>query len=237
MDSTQTSFAPRHDAQRQPDLPVSTGTKKRSGRSWSVPVLLVLVTLLGALGGAVVVARAGDRVDVLAVTRNVPVGQKVTAQDMKVVSFADDPGLSPIPAGQRASVVGRLAAVDLHPGELLTRSQLSARGGLGDTEQVVGVELKRGFVPRDELRPGDKVAAVVLPAQGADTGSGSTGSGAAGSSVPETVKATVKSVGTPDSTGALVVNLVVAPADGPLLATKAAAKQVALVRQPRQSGS
>ncbi len=230
MDSTQTSFAPRHDAQRQPDLPVSTGTKKRSGRSWSVPVLLVLVTLIGALGGAVVVARAGDRVDVLAVARDVPVGQKVTAQDMKVVSFADDPGLSPIPAGQRSSVVGQRAAVALHPGELLTRSQLSARGGLGDTEQVVGVELKRGFVPRDELRPGDKVAAVVLPAQGADTGS-------TGSEAPETVEATVKSVGTPDSTGALVVNLVVAPADGPLLATKAAAKQIALVRQPRQSGS
>ncbi|MCX4564299.1 SAF domain-containing protein [Streptomyces phaeochromogenes] len=235
MDSTQTSFAPRHDAQRQPDLPVSTGTKKRSGRSWSVPVLLVLVTLIGALGGAVVVARAGDRVDVLAVARDVPVGQKVTAQDMKVVSFADDPGLSPIPAGQRSSVVGQRAAVALHPGELLTRSQLSARGGLGDTEQVVGVELKRGFVPSDELRPGDKVAAVVLPAQGADTGS--TGSGSTGSEAPETVEATVKSVGTPDSTGALVVNLVVAPAGGPLLATKAAAKQIALVRQPRQNGS
>ncbi|MEU9286431.1 SAF domain-containing protein [Streptomyces sp. NPDC048275] len=200
-----------------------------------MPVLLVLVTLIGALGGAVVVARAGDRVDVLAVARDVPVGQKVTTQDVKVVSFADDPGLSPIPAAQRASVVGQRAAVDLHPGELLTRAQLSARGGLGDTEQVVGVELKRGFVPRDELRPGDKVAAVVLPAQGADTGA--TGSGSTGSEAAETIEATVKSVGTPDSTGAMVVNLAVAPADGPLLATKAAAKQIALVRQPRQSGS
>ncbi|MFF8932345.1 SAF domain-containing protein [Streptomyces longwoodensis] len=235
MDSTQTSFTPRRDAQRHPDLPVSTGTKKRAGRTWSVPVLLVLVTLIGALGGAVVVARAGDRVDVLAVARDVPVGQQVTAQDVKVVSFADDPGLSPIRAGQRASVVGQRAAVDLHPGELLTRSQLSARGALGDSEQVVGVELKRGYVPRDELRPGDKVAAVVLPAQGADTES--TRSGSAGSKALDTITATVKSVGTPDSTGAMVVNLVVAPADGPLLATKAAAKQIALVRQPRQSGS
>ncbi|MCW8101676.1 SAF domain-containing protein [Streptomyces tauricus] len=200
-----------------------------------MPVLLVLVTLIGALGGAVVVARAGNRVDVLAVARDVPIGQQVAAQDVKVVSFADDPGLSPIPATQRASVVGQRAAVDLHPGELLTRSQLRTRGGLGDTDQVVGVELKRGFVPRGELRPGDKVAAVVLRAQGAD--SGATGSGAAGSEVPDTIDATVKSVGTPDSTGALVVNLVVAPADGPLLATKAAAKQIALVRQPRQSGS
>ena len=47
----------------------------------------------------------------------------------------------------------------------------------------------------------------------------------------------MKSVGSPDATGALVVNLAVAPADGPRLATKAAAKQIALVRQPRQSGS
>ncbi|MFE7037622.1 SAF domain-containing protein [Streptomyces sp. NPDC057621] len=200
-----------------------------------MPVLLMLVTLIGALGGAVVVARAGNRVDVLAVARDVPVGQQVTARDVKVVSFADDPGLSPIPATQRASVVGQRAAVDLHPGELFTRPQLRARGGLGDTDQVVGVELKRGFVPRDELRPGDKVAAVVLPAQGTDTGS--TGSGVTGSEAPDTIDATVKSVGTPDSTGALVVNLVVAPADGPLLATNAAAKQIALVRQPRQSGS
>lgn len=230
MDSTQTSFAPRRDAQRLRDLPVSTGSKNRSGRAWSVPVLLVLVTLIGALGGAVVVARAGDRVDVLAVARDVPVGQTVTARDVKVVSFAEDPGLSPIPSGQRASVVGQRAAVDLYPGELLTRSQLSARGGLGDTAQVVGVELKRGFVPGDELRPGDKVTAVVLPAPGVDTGS-------TGSEVPAPVEATVKSVGTPDSAGAMVVNLVVAPADGPLLATKAAAKQIALVRQPRESGS
>ncbi|MFG2463302.1 SAF domain-containing protein [Streptomyces sp. NPDC048523] len=234
MDSTQTSFAPRADASRQPDLPVSTGTKKRSGRAWSVPVLLALITLLGVLGGAVVVARAGDRTDVLAVARDVPVGQRVTARDVRVVSFADDPGLSPIPAADRASVVGRRAAVDLHPGDLLTRSQLSVRG-LGDGAQVVGVELKRGFVPRDELRPGDKVAAVVLPAQGTDTPSA--GSDSAGSAAPDTIEATVQSVGTPDSTGALVVNLVVDPADGPLLATKAAAKQIALVRQPRQGGS
>jgi hypothetical protein len=234
MDSTQTSFAPRTDASRQPDLPVSTGTKKRSGRTWSVPVLLALITLLGVLGGAVVVARAGDRTDVLAVARDVPVGQPVTAQDVRVVSFADDPGLSPIAAADRASIVGRRAAVDLHPGDLLTRSQLSVRG-LGDSAQVVGVELKRGFVPRNELRPGDKVAAVVLPAQGTDTTS--TGSDSADSASPDTIEATVQSVGTPDSTGALVVNLVVTPADGPLLATKAAAKQIALVRQPRQGGS
>lgn len=234
MDSTQTSFAPRTDAVRHPDLPVSAGSKNRSGRTWSAPVLLVLITLLGALGGAVVVARAGDRTDVLAVARNVPVGRPVTAQDVRVVSFADDPGLSPIPAADRASIVGRRAAVDLHPGDLLTRSQLSVRG-LGDSAQVVGVELKRGFVPRDELRPGDKVAAVVLPAQGTDTTS--TDSDSAGGAAPDTIEATVQSVGTPDSTGALVVNLVVTPADGPLLATKAAVKQIALVRQPRQGGS
>ncbi|MFE4758396.1 SAF domain-containing protein [Streptomyces mirabilis] len=230
---TQTSFTPRRDTPRQPELAPSTGAKKNSGRRWSTSVLFVLVTLLGALGGAVVVARAGDRVDVLAVARDVPVGAKITAQDVTTVSFAEDPGLLPIRASQRASVIGQRAATDLRRGGLLTRAQLNVTGSLGDTQQVVGVEVKRGFAPRDELRPGDKVAAVVLPAQGADTGTTAAGGQ---DRTPEPIPATVKSVGSPDATGALVINLVVAPADGPLLAAKAAAKQIALVRQPRETG-
>lgn len=41
------------------------------------------------------------------------------AQDVKVMSFPDDPGLSPCPATERSSVVGQRSYVDLHPSELL----------------------------------------------------------------------------------------------------------------------
>ncbi|WP_329529362.1 SAF domain-containing protein [Streptomyces sp. NBC_01462] len=229
---TQTSFPPRLDA-RPRDLPPSTGTKKAPGRRWSTTVLLVLVTLIGALGGAVVVARAGDRVDVLAIARDVPAGHRLAAQDLTTVSFAKDPGLSSVPAAQRTTVIGKRAAVDLRHGGLLSPAQLAPGGALGDAAQVVGVEVKRGNAPRDELRAGDKVAAVVLPAPGGTEDTGTRDKDTA----PVTIPATVKTIGTPDSTGALVVNLIVSPADGALLATKAAAKQIALVREPREGGS
>ncbi|MCX4581076.1 SAF domain-containing protein [Streptomyces sp. NBC_01571] len=229
---TQTSFPPRLDA-RPRDLPPSTGTKKTPGRRWSTTVLLVLVTLIGALGGAVVVARAGDRVDVLAIARDVPAGHRLTAQDLTTVSFAKDPGLSSVAAAQRATVIGKRAAVDLRHGGLLSPAQLTPGGALGDAAQVVGVEVKRGNAPRDELRAGDKVAAVVLPAPGGTEDTGTRDKDTASVTIP----ATVKTIGTPDSTGALVVNLIVSPADGALLATKAAAKQIALVREPREGGS
>ncbi|MET9122202.1 SAF domain-containing protein [Streptomyces sp. NPDC004528] len=234
---TQTSFAPRAGGQRLPELEPSTGTKKASSRKRSTIVLLVLVTLIGALGGAVVVARAGDRVDVLAIARDVPAGQKLSGQDVRSVSFAEDPGLSPVPASQRSAVIGQRASVDLRRGSLLTRAQLNAGGALGDSRQVVGVEVKRGFAPAGELRPGDTVAAVILPPQGGQPTGADSGTQDSDSKVPDTIAATVKSAGTPDATGSVVVNLVVAPQDGPLLAAKAAAKQVALVRQPREKGN
>ncbi|WP_406834851.1 SAF domain-containing protein [Streptomyces sp. AHU1] len=234
---TQTSFAPHLDGRRQPDLPVSAGTKKAPGRRWSTTVLLVLVTLIGALSGAVVVARAGDRVDVLAVARDVQAGQVLSAHDLTTVSFAEDPGLSWVPASRRTAVIGSRTAVDLRRGGLLSMAQLAPGGGLGDALEVVGVEVRRGFAPRDELRPGDKVAAVVLPAPTSAAPSSGDDAGDGKDSVPLTIAATVRSVGTPDSTGSLVVNLIVDPKDGPLLATKAAAKQIALVREPREKGA
>ncbi|MER6074642.1 SAF domain-containing protein [Streptomyces sp. NPDC001817] len=229
MDTT--SFAPNVASPRQPELAPSTGTKARSKRKWSLAAVLVLAALLGSLAGAVLVARAGDRVSVLGIARDVQAGQKITDQDLVTVSFAEDPGLSPVPASERNSVVGQIAAVDLRRGGLLTRSQLTAGGGLGDTKEIVGIEVKRGFAPRGELQPGDKAAAVLLPAQGAG---GSTSSSKGGqTSNSDVIEVTVKSLSTPDASGAMVVNVAVDPADGARLATLAAANQVALVREPR----
>ncbi|MEV5880657.1 SAF domain-containing protein [Streptomyces sp. NPDC052101] len=233
MDTT--SFAPNGTPTRQPDLAPSTGTKARSKRKWSLAAVLVLAALLGSLAGAVLVARAGDRVSVLGIARDVQAGQKITDQDLVTVSVAEDPGLSPVPVAERNSVVGQIAAVDLRRGGLLTRSQLTAGGGLGDTKELVGIEVKRGFAPRGELQPGDKAAAVLLPAQGAGNSTSSSTSSSKGgqSSDSQVIEVTVKSLSTPDASGAMVVNVAVDPADGARLATLAAANQVALVREPR----
>ena len=230
---TSTPLSPPIGAPRQPDLGISEGARKaaKPRRKWVQAVAFLLLGLVGALVAVSAVNRAGDRVSVLALARDVQAGQPITDADLLIASVSADPALVPVPAADRASVVGQRAAVDLRQGGLLTRSQLQTGGGLGDDQQVVGVEVKKGYAPRDELRPGDRVLAIVLPAQGE---SGEAGPPKA-PSVPEGIEATVKSVGRTDATGSVVVNLVVTPTDGPRLATKAAAKQIALVRQPRGS--
>ncbi|MFI5634687.1 SAF domain-containing protein [Streptomyces sp. NPDC051664] len=237
MDTTTPPLPPTAiGSQRQPDLGISAGARKtaKPRRKIVQAVAWVLVALVGALVAISAVNRAGDRVSVLAIARDVKAGQPIAEADLVTASVADDPALAPVPARDRASVVGQRAGVDLRRGGLLTRSQLQTGGGLGDDQQVVGVELKKGYAPRDELRPGDKVLAVVLPAQGESSQSGDS-RGSASAQTPEGIEATVKSVGRADATGSVVVNLVVAPTDGPQLATQAAAKQIALVRQPRGS--
>ncbi|MCX5506044.1 SAF domain-containing protein (plasmid) [Streptomyces sp. NBC_00053] len=238
--STPASYMPPMPAERQPDLEPSRGARKpHSRRKWSVGVSLALVTLLGAMTGAVVVARAGDRVNVLAVAKDVQAGQTITDQDVKSVSFAEDPGLSPIPSSRRASVVGQRAAVDLRQGSLLTQSQLRRGGGLGDDKQLVGVEVKKGFAPGNgSLAKGDEVLAVILDSPQGDDGGSASGSGGKmpQSGDPEQIEATVDSVGRVDATGTFLVNLIVDPAEGPRLSAMAAAKRLTLVRQPLSGG-
>ncbi|WP_415954406.1 SAF domain-containing protein [Streptomyces sp. KLOTTS4A1] len=234
---TRTSLPPQPQlggGQRQPDLPISSGARKSvAPRSKLVKALAgVLVMVLGLLIVIMAVNRAGDRVPVLALAKDVQAGEEIEASDLVVASIAKDPVLSPIPASERSALEGQRAAVDLRKGSLLTRSQLQTGGCLGDDRQIVGIELKRGMAPRDVLRACDAVLAVVLPPQGgAGQGAKQDDAGAP----PVQIEATVLSVGSTDASGAVVVNVAVAETDGPLLATKAAAKQVALIRQPRGS--
>ncbi|XDO64613.1 hypothetical protein HEP84_58490 [Streptomyces sp. RLB1-33] len=124
-------------------------------------------------------------------------------------------------------MLGKRSAVDLRKGGLLLTSQLGAGTGLGDNQEQVGVQIKRGMAPAGTLAPGDKVRAVTTPAQGDEPAKKGT--------VPETIDATVVSVSRPDATGTVVVNLAVAPDDGPVLASRAALGRIALVREPRSN--
>ncbi|WP_425824628.1 SAF domain-containing protein [Streptomyces fractus] len=232
MDTT-TPAPPRIAPPRQPDLPISAGARKssRAPRKLVQALAWTLAALIGALVAISMVNRAGDRIEVLAVAHDVQAGQVVKASDVTTAQVAEDPALTPVPAASRSQIVGQRAAVDLRQGSLLTDSSVQSGGGLGDDLQVVGVEVKKGTAPQNEFRPGDKVLAVVLPAQGTASTTGAAKGGA--DAELDSIEGTVKSVGRMDATGSLVVNLAVATTDGPQLAEKAAAKQIALVRQPR----
>jgi hypothetical protein len=210
------------------------------------PVLWAAGTALVAVGGlstAVLVGRAGDRVEVLAVARTVPVGQTITAADVTVARIPVDPALQPVPAGARNRVVGQVAAVELRAGSLLTGGAVTHTAVPGPGEQVVGVAAGSGQLPARGLKPGDRVLVVPVPggSGGPAEGGGSGGYGDAGgvdgvgnvgdeaSPVATAVQASVAQVGPADANGTSTVDVLVDAEVGPRVAVLASTGRVALV--------
>ena len=186
----------------------------------------VLVALAG-LAAPVLVNGAGHRVPVLAVARTVHIGQALAEADVVVARVAADPALRPVPAADRDQVMGKVAAVELRPGSLLTADAVSGARIPAPGEQLVGVPVKPGQWPARGLVPGDRVLAVPAtadqPAGHAD---------ATTSPVRQPVAERVVEVGPPDADGTVTVDVAVDARVGPALAGWGSAGQVALVLLP-----
>jgi hypothetical protein len=184
-------------------------------------VAAVMLAAAGAGIAATTAVAAGHRVPVLALSRDVPLGATVTADDLRIAHVASDPALQPMGANARGQVVGRHAAMALPAGTLLTQSMLTDTFAPGPGQALVAVALKAGEMPARPLAAGDHVLAVtgVAQANGAGAPSGS------GSSLP----VVVADVGPATPDGTVVVDVVVASSDAASLARQAAAGSVALV--------
>lgn len=201
-------------------------TRRRRGL-WTAGVALVAA---GGMAAAVLVGRAGDRVEVLAVARAVPMGQTIGEGDVTVARVAADPALHPVPAFRRGEVVGRTAAVELRPGTLLTGEEVTDAVTPAAGEQVVGVAAHPGQLPARGLRAGDRV--LVVPVPGDQAGGASATMASDVGSVGEPAPARVVQVGPADADGAVTVDVVVGEAAGPRVAALASTGRIALVLQP-----
>jgi hypothetical protein len=192
-------------------------------RQRNVPWMVtgVLLVVGGALLFAVIATRLAHRQPVIALARAVPAGQVITAGDLKVVHLSVDAELRGISAGDVDDVLGRPAATDLAAATLLTRDDVGVGTGLSRGKAVVGLGLKPGQLPSQDLGPGARV--VVL-----DTGESAGG----GTSEPRVLAAgRVTSVHVVDSgagAGTVAVSVVVAEAGAPAVAAANAAGRAAL---------
>ncbi|MGW7067105.1 SAF domain-containing protein [Streptomyces sp. NPDC054878] len=204
----------------RPDLDIIDPEPPRRRRR-SFMVIGAVMVLAGALGFAGLLNASGERSDVLALARDVPAGQKVTAADLRVVALPKDPGLKPVAATKKDTVVGRRTVAALSQGTLLTPRQLTGKGGLQPGEALVAVEVKRGMAPVDALRPGAIVSLVTRPKEGE----------VVGKEQPELaeVAGRVVKVGAPSSSGDVVVQTAVRDADSGVVASDASAGRVAIV--------
>src|SRR6266568_5089887 len=118
--------------------------RRRRPGLWAAGAALLAI---GALGAAALVGRAGDRVAVVAVARTVHIGQTISDADLAVARVAADPALQPVPASDRGRVVGRVAAVELRAGTLLTVDEVTDAAVPGAGEQLVGLPVRPGQAP------------------------------------------------------------------------------------------
>jgi hypothetical protein len=199
-------------ATRPEDLHVPVRTIPRRRQRSRLFLLGVLLAVLGAVGGVLVVGQTSRRVAVVALARPVVVGHVVRAEDLRSVRLPTDTELATIPWEQATTVIGRLAATDLLPGQILTPDAVTDRRPPGPGQAVVGVAVEAGRVPATPLAPRDRVLVV-------DSGD-LTG--------PPTEAVVLRSDGA-GSGATSTVDLVMADSDAPNVARTAAAGRAVLV--------
>jgi len=126
------------------------------------PLLAVLAVLLivgGAAVAGLVALRQDERVPVLSLARDVPVGSQISAEDLTTTQAATNSTLV-IKASQSGTVVGQYARVSLVKGQLVDSTMISSNGLMSDGQVAVGASLAAGRYPAGGLMPGDHVMLV-----------------------------------------------------------------------------
>jgi hypothetical protein len=132
-------------------------------RRWGRFAAGAVLALLGAWIFASLYVSAGDRVEVLALARDVPQFEEIESSDLRTVRVAAGPEVETVEAGDRDDIVGRKAALPLREGMLLTESQVVPKDQdvMAPDETGVPVVLKAGLA--DVLDSGLEVSVVVSP--------------------------------------------------------------------------
>ncbi|GLW53766.1 SAF domain-containing protein [Kitasatospora phosalacinea] len=202
---------------------------RRLGARRRRPAVLAMAAALiaaGGLGGAVLYNSSGQRIAVLALARDVPMGQVISSDDLVVAHIAGDPALHPLDAQDLRGTIGLRATTDLKRGALLVRSDLTSDPATQPGQQIVGISAKRSQLPATRLQPGLQILIVHTP----DSGNGTA------TRTPETMTAVVAAVGKPDTDGSTVIDVAVGPADGPQLALWVAGGKFQVILAPRTAG-
>ncbi|MFB7075644.1 hypothetical protein, partial [Streptomyces sp. NPDC056290] len=152
-------------------------------RKPALAALAVLLILVGALGATMLVLQAGERIEVVKITEEIPAGQTVTNANTTSVMVAEDPGIHYVEWSQLAALK-KLKAVSTIPGGVVAVGEMfGEEAKVPAGKALVGLSLKEGQYPTG-LKSGNTVAAYRVGGSSrpdsdeADGGSsGSTGGG------------------------------------------------------------
>jgi len=125
-----------------------------------------LLIVGSAFVGAVVFARAGDTIDVLAVRDAVAKGHVIERDDLVSKKVAGVDGA--VLVDSSVGVIGATAVVDMVPGQVVTRAMISTTPMPGPGRASVGLNLDPARAPSSGLEPGDVVDVIAVSAGAGD---------------------------------------------------------------------
>ncbi len=191
------------------------------------PVLIaasVAAICLGALASVYAYTSMSTAHEVLGVRQTVERGDTITREDLMVVQISVDPALQPLSATEIDSVVGKVAAMDMPAGGVVTSEQIAATAIPAEGQSIVGISLSAAMLPAGQLKVGDPVRVVTTPGQ----------QGEITDEEPDAIDATVVGIAQEETTGNTIVNVQVPYADAPAVAARAATGKVAVVLDSRK---
>lgn len=201
-------------------------------------VLGVAMIAAGAVVTGYLFTSASHREPVVILTRDVPIGTRLTGTDLATARVAADANVPVIPAAQERQLLGRFAATDLRKGTLLAPSEVTTALSPAPGQQVVPVAVKDSEIPARGLGPGDQV--LVVPTPGDQDTTGETPGSSEPAPLSDNVPATVDRIGHADADGMRVVDLVVDAQSGPPIVRQASTGRIAFIvtsREPSQGPS
>ncbi|MET8944636.1 hypothetical protein ABZX30_13895 [Streptomyces sp. NPDC004542] len=204
-------------------------------RKPALAALAVLLILLGALGATTLVLRAGDRIEVVKVTKDIQAGESVSDSNTTSVMVADDSSIHYVKWNQLGTLKTLKAKSTIYKGTVVIGEMFAEGSSLPAGKAAVGVSLKEGQYPVD-IKSGDTVAVYNVDTTGssADKSSGSTAGSSGGGPIVGDAKVYKVSDDSDAtiSTGNLSLTLLVNESDAAAVARAASAKAVAVVRVP-----
>ncbi|MEW2610345.1 hypothetical protein AB0937_09060 [Streptomyces sp. NPDC047880] len=213
-------------------------------RKPALAALAVLLILVGALGATMLVLQAGDRIEVVKVTQEIPAGGSVSTSNTTSVMVAKDDSIHYVEYGQLKQLQKLKAVNPIPAGVVAVGEMFGDAAGVAPGKATVGLSLKAGQYPTG-IKEGDTVAAYrVSSASGSgNSNSNSSSSSAADSSVIVDSGRVSYVPGPKDSGDELVgstnlaVTLTVDSDKAAALAQAASNGEVALVKVPGNSGN
>ncbi|KKD02639.1 hypothetical protein [Streptomyces sp. WM6386] len=225
----------RSAAPAQPSVGDRLPTPPRE-RKPALAALAVLLILVGALGATMLVLQAGDRIEVVKVTEEIPAGGSVTNSNVTSVMVAEDSSIHYI-KWSLLDDLKKLKAVSTIPaGAVAVGEMFGDKVAASDGKTLVGLSLKAGQFPAG-IKVGDTVAAYRVTEGGSGTGNSSAStSGSANSLLVDKAVVTTTPGGKSDdeivgSTNS-AYTLAVSSDEAAALAQAAANNEVVLVLVP-----